>query len=196
VSWILDHVSALSVIDGLVELLMAAAVLVGVRARVGRVGPLAWLVATYFLLEAGVSFNRGLLDSDFGGAMSRVMVLELLGTVAIVLMLIRASQIGRAIAFTVDEARYRADEYARARRDYTQVVRHRIANPLTVIKGAAQTLDGAAMDEATRHALRLSIISAAEQLEAISLEPTRGGPEERDLDAVAHVPAARDADQA
>jgi signal transduction histidine kinase len=196
VSWILEHVATLSTVDGAIELLMVFVVLVGVRSRVGRLGPLAWLVAVYFLFESAISFGRVLFEHDADLVRAYEMVLELVGTVVIVLMLARASHIGRALAFTVDEARYRAREYDRARRDYTQVVRHRIANPLTVIQGAAQTLDAAELDEATRHALRVSIIAAAQQLEAISLEPTRGGVEERDLDAIAHVRAARDADPA
>jgi signal transduction histidine kinase len=196
VSWILEHVATLSTVDGAIELLMVFVVLVGVRSRVGRLGPLAWLVAVYFLFESAISFGRVLFEHDADLFRAYEMVLELVGTVVIVLMLARASHIGRALAFTVDEARYRAREYDRARRDYTQVVRHRIANPLTVIQGAAQTLDAAELDEATRHALRVSIIAAAQELEAISLEPTRGGVEERDLDAIAHVRAARDADPA
>jgi signal transduction histidine kinase len=196
VSWILEHVATLSTVDGAIELLMVFVVLVGVRSRVGRLGPLAWLVAVYFLFESAISFGRVLFEHDADLVRAYEMVLELVGTVVIVLMLARASHIGRALAFTVDEARYRAREYDRARRDYTQVVRHRIANPLTVIQGAAQTLDAAELDEATRHALRVSIIAAAQELEAISLEPTRGGVEERDLDAIAHVRAARDADPA
>jgi signal transduction histidine kinase len=187
--WFFDHVTLLSRIDGLVEAIMAFVLLTGVRARVGRLGPLAWLVAGYFLVEAGVSLNRSLVDSDFATSMERIILLELLGTVLIVLMLARASHIARAIAYTIDEARMRAREYERARRDYTQVVRHRIANPLTVIKGAAQTLEAGELDEATRHDLRVAIIAAAEQLEAISLEPERAGDEEHELDAIPRVPA-------
>lgn len=189
--WLADHVATISGVDGVVECAVAVAILAGVRARTGRIRPLAWLVASYFLVESLVSFNRMFVFADPDGSLSRVLVFELLGTVVIIIMLANARHIADVVARVVDDARMRATEYERARRDYTQVVRHRIANPLMVIKGAAQTLDGTTLDDATRHELRLAIIEAAERLEAVSLEPTRAGDEEHDLDAVPHLDARR-----
>ncbi len=185
--WLVDHVPMISGLDGIVELAVAIVILVGVHRRTGRIPGLAWIVASYFLVEAGVSFNRMSVFSDPDGSLSRVVVLEMLGTLVIIVMLVNARRIAGVIARVVDEARLRADEYERARRDYTQVVRHRINNPLTILKGAAQTLDATSLDDATRHELRLAIIEAAERLESISLEPTRGGAEEYELDAIPHV---------
>jgi signal transduction histidine kinase len=183
-SWVADHASIISAVDGVVELAVAVLVLLGVRTRLGRIAPIAWLIVSYFAIEALVSFNRIFTLHDPHGALSRAVILEIVGTVIIIALLANASRIVGAIAFVVDEARYRAAEYARARHDYTQVVRHRIANPLTVIKGAAQTLDVGELDEQMRHALRLAIFEAAQQLEDISLEPIRLGDEEREFDPV------------
>jgi signal transduction histidine kinase len=182
--WLADHAPMISAVDGIVELSIAVLILLGVRSRLGRVAPIAWLIVSYFTIEALVSFNRVFAVTDQAGTLSRVVILEIIGTVIVVFMLSNASRIVDAIAFTVDEARYRAAEYTRARYDYTQVVRHRIANPLTVIKGAAHTLDIGELDEEVRHTLRRAIIDAAQQLEEISLEPTRQGKEEYEFDAI------------
>ena len=156
--WLSSYSPVISVIDALAELSMALLILFGVRARLGRFAPLALLAAAYFLIEALVSFNRAFVRIDLEGTLSRVLVLELVGTFIVACMLARASHVARAMATVLDDARHRAAEYERARRHYSQVVRHRIANPLTVIKGAAQTLDSAGtIDESTRHALRVAI---------------------------------------
>jgi signal transduction histidine kinase len=191
VNWLAEHAPIISGFDGVVELSVAVLIILGVRSRQGRIPLLGWLVISYFLIESLVSFNRVFARVDAEGTLSRVVILEVIGTVVIVLMLANASRIANAIAFLIDEAKYRAFEYERARDDYTQVVRHRIANPLMIIKGAALTLEGDSLDDATRHELRRAIIEAAERLEAISLEPTRQGTEERDLDAVPNVGSTR-----
>jgi signal transduction histidine kinase len=187
VDWLADHSPIISAVDGVVELAVAILILLGVRARLGRIAPFAWLIVSYFLIEALVSFNRVFVLTDQQGTLARVVILEMVGSVIILLILAYASRIAGAIAFVVDEARFRAAEYARARYDYTQVVRHRIANPLTIIKGASQTLDIGELNEEMRHALRLAIYQAAQQLEEISLEPTRQGDEEHEFDAVSHA---------
>lgn len=189
--WLAEHAAIISGLDGVIELSVAVLVVLGVRARLGRIRPLAWLVVSYFFIESLVSFNRIFARVDVEGTLSRVVVLEIVGTGVILVMLANASRIADVVAFLIDEAEYRAYEYERARRDYIQVVRHRIANPLMVIKGAAQTLEGASIDDATRRELRRAIIEAAERLEAISLEPTQQGAEERDLDAVPRVDRSR-----
>lgn len=66
-----------------------------------------------------------------------------------------------------------AIEYRRASDDYRTLVDHRLANPLTVIEGAAQTLlDGKlALCDDDRRALLSSIIEQAERMETLSLSP-------------------------
>ncbi|MCW2955296.1 MAG: hypothetical protein JWO69_165 [Thermoleophilia bacterium] len=186
--WLAQHTVAVSIIDAILEFAVAVALLVGVRVRVGRVGILTWLVAGYFLVESVVSVNRAVTGgaADATG-LGRELALELAGTLLMVAMLSRASHVGRVLRHVVDGARARAAEYERARRHYTVVVRHRIANPLTVIKGAAQTLEREQLPDDVRHELRLAIIAAAEQLEAISLGPAPAGTEEHELDAVPDV---------
>lgn len=192
--WFCDHATLISLLNGAAQLVVALVLVIGARRRVGRIPLLAWLLGAYFVVNACMSLARSMLDTDVHQAVSWIVALELLGVVLLVLLLARASQIARALAFVIDEARVRAAEYARARHDYTQVVRHRIANPLAVIRGAAQTLERGSLDDITRHELRQAIIEASELLESISLAPERAGVEERELDAVAHVDT--DADDA
>lgn len=112
-------------------------------------------------------------------------------TVAILAYLVLAGRpLVRTAARTVRRAGRRADEYERARRDYTQVVIHRLFNPLTVIRGAAQTLQARELDEATRMRLLEAIVSASREIERVTLEPGRRRPEEVELQP---LPAAAEA---
>lgn len=70
------------------------------------------------------------------------------------------------------EAEWRAAEYERALRDYTMLIRHRLATPLTAIRGAALTLLG--RDGLAEHDRRALLDLIAEQgalLERLALDP-------------------------
>jgi len=72
------------------------------------------------------------------------------------------------------QARTNADAYHRAPRHYMRLVRHRIANPLHIIEGMAQTL--LEQDELTperRRAMLTSIVEQAQLLGRLTLfDPT------------------------
>ena len=71
------------------------------------------------------------------------------------------------------EAEWRQAEYERALRDYTTLVRHRLATPLTVIRGAALTLrERPDLPEQERRRLLDLIAEQGERLERLALEPT------------------------
>lgn len=86
-------------------------------------------------------------------------------------------------------ARVAHAEYNRALVDYTQLVRHRIANPLTSVIGGIQTLLDLDLDEATRRELLESMLECARRVEQVSLHPDAIGPEEHELDARPRQPA-------
>jgi signal transduction histidine kinase len=66
-----------------------------------------------------------------------------------------------------------AQEYSRALREYNQLVRHRIANPLTAIRGGAQTLlADPEMEAPLRVQLLEMIVEMTKRLEHLSLAPT------------------------
>lgn len=87
-----------------------------------------------------------------------------------------------AAAIALAEARDDSAEYERALYHYTQLVRHRMANPLQAIAGLAQTLEE--HPDLPREQ-RLEMVSAirdqASVLERVSLEPTHRNPVEHDL---------------
>jgi signal transduction histidine kinase len=82
-----------------------------------------------------------------------------------------------------DLAMHDADQYQRALHHYMQLVRHRIANPLHIIQGMAQTLiDQPDLDRDTRRQMIESINDQAHLLERLSLFfPDHQGPEEGEL---------------
>lgn len=89
----------------------------------------------------------------------------------------------RASSHAARIASAEATEYRRARRDYRRLVRHRIANPLTTVRGAAQTLAArrGAISAAAEAALVQSIVEAAEELERVAVEPLVESAEELGL---------------
>jgi signal transduction histidine kinase len=79
------------------------------------------------------------------------------------------------------EAEWRAAEYERALRDYTVLIRHRLATPLTAIRGAALTLQRRDnLPEQERRALLDLIAEQGALLEQLALDPITQ-PEEHEL---------------
>lgn len=68
-------------------------------------------------------------------------------------------------------AREAAAEYRRALLDYTQLVRHRIANPLTAVTGGLTTLLERDLDEDTQRLLLSTMLEQARELERVALHP-------------------------
>jgi signal transduction histidine kinase len=72
--------------------------------------------------------------------------------------------------------------YERSLHDYEQLMRHRIANPLTVVRGLAQTLrDYDELDGDTREQVLAAIDEQSALLEQLALAPRIQSPEEREL---------------
>ncbi|MCW2921269.1 MAG: hypothetical protein JWL76_1143 [Thermoleophilia bacterium] len=74
------------------------------------------------------------------------------------------------------------DEYRRALRDYTQLMRHRLANPLTtIVSGIATLRERPDMEPDTRAALLDMMAEHASELERVALYPIVQRPEESNL---------------
>lgn len=75
-----------------------------------------------------------------------------------------------------------AEEYDRALADYHRLMRHRIANPLAAILGAAVTLQQhRELDPAVREQLVDAIVDQSNVLEAVTARPEKLRPEEQTL---------------
>ena len=87
------------------------------------------------------------------------------------------------------EATSDSEEYQRALYHYTQLVRHRMANPLHIIGGAAATLQAQPeLDSLARNALLAEIYKQTKVLERVCLEPKVMHPSENGLEP---MPASR-----
>lgn len=159
--------------------------------RLGRARPpVIWGLVAFFTIDGMVALNRSELFWARSERLANATALDLLALFVLVFVVVQARGIARTAAATLDLARFRAQEYDRARRDYTQVVRHRMMNPLTVIDGAARTLQaGESLDAATRDSLLQAIRESAQVLKDTTLEPERRDELERELQA---VPRERD----
>jgi len=116
-------------------------------------------------------------------------VIDILSIISLVVILLNVRKVVEAGLRALNEAGFREAEYRRAKRDYSQIVRHRMNNPLTIIKGAAITLQaGAVTDESTRDKLCEVIITTVGEMGEITLEPERRDALEYELDAMPDLP--------
>ncbi|MGD0274052.1 MAG: histidine kinase dimerization/phospho-acceptor domain-containing protein [Gaiellaceae bacterium] len=145
----------------------------------------ALLLIAFFFLDGLVALNRPDLLLGYNPTLDAVLIV--IDLVVLVGLLIYVRRLVRGALQTVDEAELRAREYERARSDYASLLRHRIANPLMMIEGAARTLRARRGDEEKREQLLQTIIEASENLERISLEPQLRGMEEADLQPVPRI---------
>jgi signal transduction histidine kinase len=139
-----------------------------------------------FLIDAGDTRMRNVDRESSGGVVLQLIVaMQLVTALLLVIVYLHAARTRRIVARAVDQARRSATEYDRARRDFEQLVRHRISNPLAVVQGVAITLDEhPELPAHTRRALVGSMVAAAEELVAVSLDPHHRTPAERELRAV------------
>ncbi|HVM69017.1 MAG TPA: hypothetical protein VM204_04190 [Gaiellaceae bacterium] len=163
---------------GLMQLLLAAAVLRHLRGF-GRAFP--WLAAlmVYFALRGTQRVYGAFADE---GEQALLLLGDLVLLVVLVLLLVGLERTVRGLRLAVDDAEARAQEYARALRDYRRLARHRIGNPLSVIRGGAATLRELELGATDREALLRSIEDAAVELEHVALDPSPERPEERGLE--------------
>jgi len=170
---------------GVAQIAIAIAVVVElIRLRRGVPRVAVFLVA-FFVVDGLVAINRP--DSLLWSNATLDAVLTLIDILVLLGLLFLVQRLARGALRTVDEAKLRAREYERARRDYARLVRHRIANPLMTIGGAARTLRAKRGDEAGREQLLESIIEASENLEQLSLEPRSKSAEETELEPVPKI---------
>lgn len=173
----LDTASWLNLAIGTLELVLAGVVFRHI-ARFGRAFP--WLVA---LMVFFVVRGADRIYAAFAGGESLGVTVDAFLVAVLVLLIVGIDRTTRALQAVRDEATYRRDEYNRALADYQRLARHRLANPLTAIRGSVETLrEMPELDAKTRRELLDVVRDEARRLEEIALEPTIVSEEERGLD--------------
>jgi signal transduction histidine kinase len=183
-------VGAVNIVVAVIELLIVALIIrEGRKFGTGR-PPMLLAIAAFFIADALVAVNRSEIFWDVSGKFYKATVLDVLALTALVFVFVHIRSLTRAAAATLDLAEYKAVEYERARLDYTQVVRHRVMNPITVIIGAGETLKaGAISDPQLASRLLDAIIESARTIESETLAPERRNELERELDPVPRMNA-------
>ncbi len=163
---------------GALQLLLALIV----ARRLGRLGgTFPWLGAlTVFFALRGLT---RLAETWAGGRVEALAVpVDALLVAALLLLIVGLDRTIRGLMLAEDAARYRAAEYERALADYRRLARHRLANPLTAVRGgiaALRTLPE--LDNEKRDELLDMVEREAARLETVALEPIVQSPEERVL---------------
>ncbi len=182
----------LSLLIGSLQLILA--LVVGRQlGRYGRAFP--WLAAlTVFFALRGVMR----IYASFAGEAPEALAasVDVLLIVALLLLIAGVDRTARGLRLAENEALYREDEYARALADYRRLARHRLANPLTVIRGGVVALRSFPdLDADQRDELLDAMERETRRLETIALEPQPQSPEEELLEPRPVADAARASDE-
>jgi signal transduction histidine kinase len=172
---VVGSTSPLNLALGATEVLLGLAVIRQLRRSHRK---LPWLVGlmAFFLVRGGDRIYVGLKGTE---PLKIASFVDGLLIVVLVLMLVGVKHTLRALELLEGEAHLREQEYARALVDYRQLVRHRLAQPLTAIGGAIATLEARPeLEQELRSQLLRAAREAADRLEHAALEPDVGGPEE------------------
>jgi signal transduction histidine kinase len=178
--------SGINLILGLAEILLALVVL----ARLGRLGrSFPWLVAlAIFFIARGI-------DRVYVGALGREPVIAPVIVDAVLLAVVALLLVGMqrtvlALRRSIDDADWQKSEYERALRDYRSLVRHRLANPLTVVLAGVEMLRHSAAPRSDyERAILEDVYLGVRRLKQISIDPEPLSDEEKQLDGTPRFPA-------
>lgn len=168
------------VLDALFDFAVATLIYLELR-KVGRGARRAAAVLALFFVFSGLHelSERGPL-LPYSAALDLAMTLGVAATLLVILPMARG--MARSLIEREQVAEHEAREYARAGRHYEQLVRHRLFNPLAVVRGAAETMRARPeLDRDTREQLLDSIIEASHRMEHASLHASSEAAEEHEL---------------
>jgi signal transduction histidine kinase len=163
----------------LLELVLAIMVLRHLG-RFGRVFP--WLAAlmAFFFLRSADRFYVAIAGNEPPGFS---VLVDTPAIVLLVLLLLGIERTVRTLEAMEDNAALREAEYERALSDYRRLMRHRIANPLAVVRVGIQSLkDLGHLSEDDQREVIESLHEAALRLECVSVDPSPLSSEERLLE--------------
>jgi signal transduction histidine kinase len=163
----------------LLELVLALIVLRHLG-RFGREFP--WLAAlmAFFFVRSADRFFVAIAGNEPPGFS---ILVDAPAIVLLALLLFGVERTVRGLEAMEDNAAFREAEYERALSDYRRLMRHRIANPLAVVRGGIQSLrDLDRLSEDEQREIIETLHEAALRLESVSLDPGPLGREEKRLE--------------
>jgi signal transduction histidine kinase len=148
--------------------------------RFGRAFPwLAALMAFFFVRAADRYYFAFMGDEPLAFSL----LVDGLAVLLLTLLIFGIRRMVRGLLAVENEAAMREAEYERALVDYRRLMRHRIANPLTALRGGIQSLrDLPDLSPEDRAILVESVHEAVQRLEHVALNPSPLGREEASLE--------------
>lgn len=172
---------------GLLYLSLVVVLVLAMRGkRLARAFPWLVVLIAFFALRA---LERLLVVLEIPMSIMP-MLLHGVSVLALLLLVVGSHRLADALHASQEQAELTTREYERALHHYTQVMRHRLANPLTAIRGGVTTLRELDLRDEDRDRLLELIDEQAQELETVALHPERAGVEEHELDAVPRSDAA------
>lgn len=155
--------------------------------RIARAFPWLLVLMAFFVLRSaeGLFVVAGIPMSVMPMAVHAASVLLL------VLLLVGSAQLVEALQSSHERSTHAAREYERALYHYTQLMRHRLANPLTAIHGGIATLQELELDATTRRQILDAMELKTRELEQVALHPELLSSEERELDPLPRLSEPR-----
>jgi len=171
-----DAANWINIAIGILQVVFALVVVRHI-ARFGRAFPWLMVLMAFFFVRGADRIYSGFTESERLG-----IAVDLVALACVVLLIFGIDKTVRALRASQDEAKLRSEEYERALADYRRLARHRLANPITAIRGSISTLrDIPDLDEETRRELLEAVDSQAQRLEQVALDPEVTSDEERTL---------------
>lgn len=171
----IDVADAINIAIGILQVLFALVVMRHI-ARFGRAFPWLLVLIAFFFVRGTDRIYSGISESERLG-----IAVDLVALACVLLLILGIDKTVRALRASQDEAAFRSEEYERALADYRRLARHRLANPITAIRGSISTLRDLDLDEETRRQLLETVDAEARRLEQVALDPEVASAEERTL---------------
>jgi signal transduction histidine kinase len=167
---------ALGFAVGLLQIALAA---VAAReiVRYGRRFPWLIVLSVFFAVRGGYRIYVAFTDAESPNV---TLATDVLSVLVLVLLIAGLESTVTTLRRSEDSATWSQREYERALADFRDLVRHRLANPLSVLRGSVETLAAREqeLDPASRQELFGVLRSELDRLEATALDPAPAGPEE------------------
>ena len=173
----MDASDGINLALGVLELALAAVALTYL-VRFGLTYPWLAALAAFFGLRG---IDRIYAGATGGDSLGMALDIALIGIV--VTLIVGLEKTATGLKSTERAAVARSGEYERALADYQRLARHRLANPITAVRGSIQTLkEMPDLDPEERQQLLEAADEQAQRLEQIALDPEPEHPEERGLE--------------